>query len=348
VLWPTVAICAACATGPRGASTQLERICVDGHHFVECTSRRPFAPRGFNYDHDRRFRLIEDYWDAEWPVVEADFGELRALGANTVRVHLQLARFLSGPQSPNAQALARLDALLSLAEREHLRLIITGLGEYRPADAPAWYEQLGEAERWQVQRVFWLAVASRGSRSSAVLAYDLMNEPVVPGEPQTQWPAPAELDGLHFLQHLTLDRAGRPASQIAAAWVQPLAAAVRSADSRALVTVGMFPKWEGVNPRDVAPFVDYQSVHLYPKSGQLEEALDALRAFDTGAPVLIEELGPLDCSVEELEAFISASGALSVGALGFYWGETLAELEASSEPRDVLLAGWLKMLMRVR
>jgi hypothetical protein len=346
--WQAAALCAmACVAGPRGSPAQLERLCVDGHRFVECASRKAFAPHGFNYDHDRHFRLIEDYWDTEWSTVLEDFSELRALGANTVRVHLQLGRFLNGPQSPNPQALSRLDALLTLAEQERLRLIITGLGEYRPADAPAWYDGLAEAERWHVQRVFWTAVAARGAHSSAVFAYDLMNEPVVPGDPQSQWPSAAEIDGLHFLQHVTLDRAGRPAPEIAAAWVRPLAEAVRAADPRALVTVGMFPAWEGINPQDIARFVDYQSVHLYPRSGQFPEALDALRAFNTWQPVLIEELGPLYCSVDELEAFMNDARPLSAGALGFYWGETIAELEGSATPRDALLLGWLRMLMRV-
>src|SRR5262245_20433113 len=55
---------------------------------------RPFAPLGFNYDHDDRGRLLEDYWNAEWPTVEEDFQEMKQLGANVVRVHLQLGKFM--------------------------------------------------------------------------------------------------------------------------------------------------------------------------------------------------------------------------------------------------------------
>ncbi|MEX2025800.1 MAG: hypothetical protein WEH44_00845, partial [Pirellulaceae bacterium] len=42
----------------------------------------PFVPWGFNYDHDERGRLIEDYWLDEWPKVEEDFDEMKQLGAN--------------------------------------------------------------------------------------------------------------------------------------------------------------------------------------------------------------------------------------------------------------------------
>ena len=74
--------------------------------------RRPFVPWGFNYDHDAEGRLIEDYWDEEWPTVEAHFGQMKKLGANVVRVHLQLGKFMDGPDKANEKALARLGKLL--------------------------------------------------------------------------------------------------------------------------------------------------------------------------------------------------------------------------------------------
>src|SRR5690348_4741798 len=72
---------AAPAPGPTPA-----RVCVDGRRFVRCGSREPFVPWGFNYDHDRGFRLLEDYWEREPRAVEEDFAEMRALGANVARI----------------------------------------------------------------------------------------------------------------------------------------------------------------------------------------------------------------------------------------------------------------------
>src|SRR5690242_7654153 len=69
----------------------------DKKGFVLRPSGKPFVPWGFNYDHDEKGRLIEDYWEAEWPKVEADFAQMKKLGANVVRVHLQLGRFMDGP-----------------------------------------------------------------------------------------------------------------------------------------------------------------------------------------------------------------------------------------------------------
>jgi hypothetical protein len=70
--------------------------------FVLYPSGHPFIPWGFNYDHDEKGRLLEDYWHKEWPKVEQDFQELRKPGANVVRVHLQFGKFMVGPDKPNA------------------------------------------------------------------------------------------------------------------------------------------------------------------------------------------------------------------------------------------------------
>src|SRR5262249_46666725 len=144
-------------------------------------SGKPFVPWGFNYDHDTQGRLIEDYWETEWDAVERDFRAMKALGANVVRVHLQLAKFMTAADKPDAKALARLDKLLKLAAEVGLSLDLTGPGCYHKAEVPAWYDKLPEPERWDVQARFWTAVAGRGKASSVVFCYDLMNEPVVPG-----------------------------------------------------------------------------------------------------------------------------------------------------------------------
>ena len=62
--------------------------------------------------------------------MEAHFGQMKKLGANVVRVHLQLGKFLDGPEKPNDKALDRLGKLLALAERLRLCLDLTGLGCY--------------------------------------------------------------------------------------------------------------------------------------------------------------------------------------------------------------------------
>jgi hypothetical protein len=196
-----------------------------------------------------------------------------------------------------------------------------------------------------VQARFWTAIASRAASSPAVLGYDLMNEPVVPGDRQERWVADAELDGLHFIQHISRDRAGRSPGDIARAWTKLQADAVRRGDPRALVTIGMLPAFSGFDPEDVASALDFESAHLYPTSGREGEAADLLRR--RSRPVLVEEFGPIHCSVPELERFVRANDPLVAGWLGFYWGKTPSELHASDQIADALLFDWLAMFARV-
>jgi hypothetical protein len=337
---------AAAAAGPM----PFVRVADDGRSFVLEGTGRPFVPWGFNYDHDGTGRLIEDYWHDAWPRVEEDFREMRVLGANVVRVHLQLGRFMEGPDRPREASLARLADLVRLAERERLYLDLTGLGCYHKADVPAWYDALDEADRWAVQAGFWEAVAARCAPSPAVFCYDLMNEPILPGQgsPATEWLA-GEFGGKHFVQRIALDLAGRSRHEVAKAWVEKLTGAIRARDARHLVTVGVIPwshVWPKAKPIFYAPAVggplDFVSVHFYPGKGEVDKALRALAVYDVGKPVVVEEIFPLKCGLEDLERFIDGSRQVADGWIGFYWGETPEELKAKGTLPAAITRAWLE------
>lgn len=351
-----LACAAIIAAGGGKATLGLDRVRVaaDGRSFVLEPSGRRFVPWGFNYDHDERGRLIEDYWEAEWSKLEADFQEMKDLGANTVRVHLQFGKFFLGPGQPNLQALDRLQKLVALAERLGLYLDVTGLGCYHKPDVPAWYDALGEAERWQAQAAFWEAVAQRLRQSPAVFCYNLMNEPVVPGGKREagQWLGGA-FAGKHFVQFITLDQAGRPRPEIARAWTRTLVAAIRRHDPHHLVTVGLVD-WSldrpgltsGFVPSVIAPEVDFLCVHLYPERGKLRQAIDTLDGFVVGKPVVVEETFPLRTTVDELERFFEQSEGKAAGWLGFYWGKTPDELRRGNTIADAITLQWLELFQR--
>jgi len=336
-----------CASHAQAEDMPFVQVSKDKKGFVLDSSGRPFVPWGFNYDHDDKGRLIEDYWEDEWPTVEAHFAQMKKLGANVVRVHLQLGKFLDGREKPNG--MDRLGKLLELAERLRLYLDLTGLGCYHKKDVPAWYDKLSEKGRWAVQARFWQAVAGRCAASPAVFCYDLMNEPVVPGGKGKDWLGPP-FGGKHFVQFITLDQADRPRPDIARQWIHHLSVAIREKDKRHLITVGLVD-WSldrkgltsGFVPQKVADDLDFVSVHLYPKKGKVKDALNTLAGFAVGKPVLIEETFPLACSPQELEEFIEASKKHAVGWIGFYWGKTPDELRRSKTISDALTLGWLEL-----
>ena len=144
------------------------RIGADKRDFrLEGTNER-FTAWGFNYTHNRAGKLIEDYWADDWPTLESDFREMKALGANTVRIHLQTTKIMTGLRKADAGALKQLARLVRLAERTRLYLDITGLACYEKQNVPEWYDRLSEADRWDVQARFWEAVARTCAGSKAV------------------------------------------------------------------------------------------------------------------------------------------------------------------------------------
>lgn len=352
---------AGCASPPTAARTaRLERIAVapTGDGFVTASTRRELRPWGMNYGNDGR--LLDDFWGAEWQTVVDDLAELKALGANVVRVHLQVAKFLAAPDRADPAALRQLARLVAAAEQTGLYLDVTGLGCYRPADTPAWYDALDEDARWAAQATFWGAVAATCAGHPVVFCYDLANEPISPAvrrEPG-QWRSGSLFGGYDFLQYVALDPAGRTREAIAVAWVRRLTGAIRAHDRETLITVGLLPwsrKWRhlsGFLPVAVAPELDFVSVHLYPESDAPDEALESLRQFAVGKPVVIEETFPLRCSPAELETFLRASRAVACGWLGHYDGAPIAELDQRERDGTLTIAqaiyrSWLVLFVRL-
>jgi len=345
-------------SGSRAADGPLPRVRLaeDRRSFVLGDSGQTFVPWGFNYDHDEQGRLLEDYWTTEWAKVDADFREMRQLGANVVRVHLQLGRFMDGPAHANADALKQLTRLIALAEGLGVYLDLTGLGCYHKRDVPPWYDALGESDRWAVQTRFWEAVAQCGATSPAIFCYDLMNEPVVPGGERLPgaWLGP-EFAGSSFVQFITLNQAGRPREKIAVEWIRTLTAGIRRHDRQRLITVGLVP-WSlerpgltsGFPPEKIAADVDFIAVHLYPERAKIDGALKTLTGFAVGKPVVLEETAPLTCTPQELDQFLERSQKIAPGCIGFYWGKTSEECRRSTAVEDRLMAGWLEVFQKHR
>lgn len=338
----------------------LEWIQVAKNHkeFVFADSKKTFLPWGFNYDHDSNGRLLEEYWHNEWDTVATDFEEMKELGANVVRIHLQLGAFMESPTQVRETSLAQLKRIIQLAEQNRLYLDITGLGCYHKIDVPEWYDKLSESERWQVQAIFWESIAKTCSSSPAIFCYDLMNEPVVPGGDgkRDDWLGPS-FGGKHFTQFISLDRNSRPRHEIARNWIRTLCAAIRKHDERHLITVGLVD-WSldrpgltsGFTPIEIAPDLDFLAVHLYPKTGNREEAMETLKGFAAcDKPLIIEETFPLKCDARDLGLFIEESRAYTVGWIGFYWGTTPDEYrKLPNSIANSMTLSWLELFQNRR
>jgi hypothetical protein len=333
---------------------QWLRVSDNRQGFVQEKSGQFFVAWGFNYDHDAEGRLLEDYWDSQWPKVEQDFREMKQLGANVVRIHLQFGKFMKGPEEPNEAALRQYARLVALAEKTNLYLDVTGLGCYHKKDVPKWYDRLSEEARWAAQANFWKHVSQRSAASPAVFCYDLMNEPVVPGGDRKaeDWLGP-EFAGSCFVQCISLSQAGRPRPAIARKWIERLSAAIRTVDRRHLITVGLVD-WSldrpgltsGFVPKEIAADLDFLCVHVYPAAGKVPAALETLSGFAVGKPVVVEETFPLACSQSEFERFLDGSRKAAAGWIGFYWGKRPDEYRQSKTIVDAMILGWLELFQK--
>ena len=182
---------------------------------------------------------------------------MRSLGANVVRLHLQVGTYMTSPREVDRGELGRLRKILDLAEEVGLYLDLTGLGCYHLDAIPAWFGKLPEDERWQVQARFWEAVAKTCAGHPAVFCYDLMNEPVIGEAKKGAHPwLLGELEGFYFVQRISNHPGDRSREEIAAAWVEKLVSAIRKHDREHLVTVGVIPwalPFPGAKPLFYAP-----------------------------------------------------------------------------------------------
>lgn len=337
---------AGCSTPP--SRPAAERIAVSGTGFVLQPSGKAWVPWGVNYDRDADLKLLEEYWDLEWDRVVQDFREIRDLGCTVVRVHLQFGRFMKSPEQPHEENLRRLSKLLELAESLGLYLDLTGLGSYRKDDTPLWYLNAPERDRWAMQARFWEAVAAACAPSPAVFCYTLMNEPVSPPQASDDLLG-GSLGGLHYVERLTRDPAGRSRQEITRQWMTPLIAAIRRRDPSRLVTCGMFFLFDvpngltlGPDPKEVGAPLDFLCMHAYPKEKEVDRQIDLLTLVAAaGKPVVIQEMFALNCALPTFRGFLEKTRGLASGWISFYWGRTIAEYKASRKMEDAMMAAWL-------
>ena len=222
-----------------------------------------------------------------------------------------------------------------------LYLDVTGLSCYRLDRIPAWYDALDEAERWEVQARWWEKIAETCAGHPAVFCYDLMNEPIVGGpakKGEPRWVG-GELAGFYFVQRISEAPRERTSIQIAEAWTAKLTRAIRQADARTPITVGVIP-WAQVWPNakpvfyspEVAKHLDFVSIHAYPGKGKVDRAIAALAVYDIGKPLVVEETFPLDCTMEEMDRFVEGGKDRVDGWISHYFGHTIEEHRRGAEP----------------
>lgn len=305
--------------GAWAADMETVSITPDKTGFVLHPSGDRYIPWGHNYASvDIMERLAND------PArVAREFTEMKAAGTTVARIHPEMPRILVGPDKADAQALDRLGKLLKIAEQSGIRLKITGLACYKIKDRMAWYDSMGEQDRWKTQAFFWETIARTCAGSPAVFAYDLVNEPAAVGKPADGWYT-GRMGEVEFCQRLSLDPGTRNGDDIFREWTKRMVAAIRKHDRTHLITMGMLP-FPGAY-KGAAEQLDFVSPHLYPKTGKVDDEIKLLKQFGWGKPVVIGETFPLSCGADDERNFLLKSREFAQGWIGHWPDESPAEL----------------------
>jgi len=301
------------------ANMETVRIAPDKNGFILHPSGDRYVPWGHNYASvDIMNRLAKDP-----ERVAREFTEMKAAGTTVARIHPEMPRILIGPDKADPEAIDQLEKVLKIAEKSGIHLKITGLACYKIKERVDWYDSMDEQDRWKTQAFFWETIARTCAESSAVFAYDLVNEPAAVGKRADGWYM-GRMGDVEFCQRLSLDPGERKSDDIFGEWTKRMVASIRKHDKTHLITMGMLP-FPGAY-KAAAEQLDFVSPHLYPKTGKVSDEIKLLQKFDWGKPIVIGETFPLSCGVDDERDFLLKSREFAHGWIGHWPDESPAEL----------------------
>jgi hypothetical protein len=329
------------------------RVAKDGRTF-ETENGSPFVPFGVNYFQPGTGWAPQLWKKFNPEVARRDFSRLRELGANCIRVFLTYESFCPEAGKLGPVGRERFDQMLALAEEAGLYVHPAGPDHWE--GTPAWARQeedIAGDGRLAALESFWKQFAVRYRGRNVLFAYDLRNEPEVPwtgptlqrkwnawlerhygnadraaaawgtNSPALTWGQVAAPPATDALTNRCLLDYQEFREDLADEWTRRQAAAIKSADPRALVTVGLI-QWSvpallpGVRhyaafrPARQAPYLDFMEIHFYPLNNGFYSY--------TGAEEEERNLAYLESVVREVAA---VGKPVVVAEFGWYGGGKL-------------------------
>jgi hypothetical protein len=250
----------------------------------------------------------------------------RTMGANTMRIHLQLFDFVGrnteGDLFIRQDSFDNLSFLQAVAEQEGLYLLLSGNNVWFPGEVPAWYDEMVNRDRWEVQAFFFMQLAETGAASPAILAYELMSEPTIRVDDNADWYS-GELEGYWFVQSIARGVPRNQFNQVARNWITRLTTAIRKHDPDRLITFGAMGKFQNgaLGIDNTAPLLDIVSPHIYPNIEDPEYAIRTAKRFAmSGKPVVVGETHLYRSNSQMYRDFLTRSAPVVDGYISFFNG----------------------------
>lgn len=94
-------------------------------------------------------------------------------------------------------------------------------------------------------------------------------------------------------------------------------------------------------------------VHVYPQADKVDEAIQGLRRFAVGKPVVVEETFPLSCGVPDERQFLLQSRGIACGWIGHYDGDSIKSLRKLKRDGTIgagraIYLSWLELFVELR
>jgi len=299
------------ASEPATPLTKI-RVARGGYSF-ETTDGKPFVPFGVNYYRPGTGWAPQVWKKFDADATRADFARMKEVGVNCVRVFLSYGSFCNEPGVLDTNGLAKFDQFLAIAEAAGIYVHPTGPDHWE--GTPEWtrVDRIADERTLRGLELFWKDFAARYRDRNVIFAYDLRNEPevrwdtppmrekwnrwiaqrapgILPGQgssrtssaPYTNTAATRQDAGGTFAVPQPKTATERELldyqlfrEDVADEWTRRQVAAIKAADPKALVTVGLIqwsvpsllPRVEhysGFRPERQARLLDFLEVHFYP------------------------------------------------------------------------------------
>ena len=293
---------------PSASFQPLPKILVtkDNRTFVTETGK-PFVPFGVNYYRPGTGWAPQIWKQFDAEATRKDFARMKELGVNCVRVFLTFHSFYTDPGVLRQEGLDKFDQFLAISEQAGIYVHPTGPEHWE--GPPNWRPvAIAHGGTLKAAEEFWKLFAARYRGRNVIFAYDLKNEPDVGWKIdiiKPQWNAWLEKKygsaakvavAWKSTNHVEFGKIEIPSAKnalrdpelldfqsfredIADEWTRRQAAAIKSADPNALVTVGCLQTsvpsrfWGGIDdytgyrPSRQAKFLDFMEIHFYPSEG---------------------------------------------------------------------------------